>query len=91
MVLASLSSDQVEGGRKKRYAGILCCEAAVSLQNASAHLHTWLFSVQAYQEAVIVNMLEVFLYHDYAAEALGDSIVDLVDFCMRKVSFMIRL
>jgi hypothetical protein len=36
-------------------------------------------------------MLEVFLYHDYAAEALGDSIVDLVDFCMRKVSYMIRL
>ena len=38
-----------------------------------------------------MNMLEVFLYHDYAAEALGDAIVDLVDFCMRKVTFMIRL
>lgn len=46
---------------------------------------------QTYQEGVIINMLEVFMYHDYAAEALGDGVVDLIDFCMRKVSHLIRM
>lgn len=43
-----------------------------------------------YQQAVIANLLEVILYHESAAEALGDSVVDLADWCVRQVQFLIR-
>lgn len=44
-----------------------------------------------HHEEVIANILESFLYHDYAAESLGDSLVDLVDYCARCVARLIAL
>lgn len=42
-----------------------------------------------HHEAVLVNLLEVFLYHQHAAEALGDGIVDLVDYISRRLGELI--
>jgi hypothetical protein len=44
-----------------------------------------------HHEEVVFNMLESFLYHDYAAEALGDALIDLVDYCTRAVAHLIAL
>eukprot|EP00750_Incisomonas_marina_P002104 INCI12085.1.p1 GENE.INCI12085.1~~INCI12085.1.p1 ORF type:complete len:658 (-),score=153.55 INCI12085.1:14-1987(-) len=41
-----------------------------------------------YHEVALVNLLEIVLYHDYAAEAAGDAILELVDYCARKVAFL---
>jgi hypothetical protein len=38
-----------------------------------------------YHEATILNLLEVFLYHDHACEALGDNLIEVIDYCMRKL------
>lgn len=50
-------------------------------------------SLRAYylihHEAVLVNLLEVFLFHSYAAEALGDGLVDLVDYIARRMRELI--
>ena len=52
-------------------------------------------SLRAYfclhHEEVLVNLLELFLYHDYAATALGDGIVDLIDYCVRRVTHLVSL
>jgi zinc finger MYND domain-containing protein 10 len=42
-----------------------------------------------HHESVLCNLLEVLLFHDYAAEALGDGLIDLVDYCCRQVSSLI--
>ena len=42
-----------------------------------------------HHESVLCNLLEVLLYHDYAAQALGDGLIDLVDYCCRQVSALI--
>ena len=39
-----------------------------------------------YQEAILCNLLEVLLYHDYAVEACGDLVIELVDFTCRQVN-----
>lgn len=44
---------------------------------------------QLYHEAVLVNMLEVFCFHDYALEAMGDGLVDLIDYVMRRVAELV--
>ncbi len=44
-----------------------------------------------HHEALLVNALEVFLYHDYAALALGDGIIDLIDYCVRRVTHLVSL
>jgi hypothetical protein len=44
-----------------------------------------------HHEAVLVNLFEVFLYHDYAALALGDGIIDLIDYCVRRVTHLVSL
>lgn len=78
-------------GGAEQHAGVLCSAwARFCWLHETPHSQPPL-PPQAYQEAVIVNMLEVFLYHDYAAEALGDGVVDLIDFAMRKVTYLIRL
>lgn len=50
-------------------------------------------SLRAYylmhHEAVLVNLLEVFFYHSHAAEALGDGLVDLVDYISRRMGELI--
>ena len=42
-----------------------------------------------YHEATLCNLLECLLYHDYAAEALGECASELVDFCARKIAFLV--
>lgn len=44
-----------------------------------------------HNECVLSNLLECLLYHDYAAEALGDSLLDLIDYCSRRVTTLIQL
>mmetsp|Transcript_20311 Transcript_20311/g.64900 ORF Transcript_20311/g.64900 Transcript_20311/m.64900 type:complete len:409 (+) Transcript_20311:599-1825(+) len=41
-----------------------------------------------YHEAVLLNLLEVLMYHQHAAEALEDEMVDLVDVCARKMTLL---
>ena len=41
-----------------------------------------------YHQAILINLLEVILYHDYVAESAGDAILDLVDFCARQVVYL---
>jgi len=41
-----------------------------------------------YHEAALCNLLEVVLYHDYVAQACGDTILDLLDYCCRRVAFL---
>jgi len=52
------------------------------------------FSIRGYhtvfQEAAICNLLEVVLYHDYAAQACGDMLLELVDYCCRRVRWLAR-
>ena len=43
-----------------------------------------------YHEATLANMLECMLYHDYAAQAFGDSVIELVDYCARKIAYLVR-
>jgi zinc finger MYND domain-containing protein 10 len=38
-----------------------------------------------YHEATVLNLLEVFLYHEHAAEAMGEALLELIDYCMRKI------
>ncbi|KAI0223920.1 Zinc finger MYND domain-containing protein 10 [Lamellibrachia satsuma] len=42
-----------------------------------------------YHEATLVNLLETTLYHQEAAEAGGDAMLDLTDYCYRKVTDLI--
>lgn len=44
-----------------------------------------------YHQATLINLLEVILYHDYVAQAAGDIVIDLVDFCARQVNFLNRM
>jgi hypothetical protein len=39
-----------------------------------------------YHEATVVNLLECFLYHKHVCEAGGEKILELVDYCARKLS-----
>uniref|UniRef100_A0A7S2RRX2 Uncharacterized protein n=1 Tax=Mucochytrium quahogii TaxID=96639 RepID=A0A7S2RRX2_9STRA len=45
----------------------------------------------AYQEGAICNLLEVVLYHDYAALACGDMLIELVDYCCRRVRWLCEM
>jgi hypothetical protein len=44
--------------------------------------------LQLYHEATIVNLLEVVLFHKHACVACGDAIVELVDYCHRKLTYL---
>lgn len=48
-----------------------------------------LLSVQLYHEAVLVNLLEVLLFHDSAVSCLQDEIDELIDYCYRKMADLI--
>mmetsp|Transcript_8990 Transcript_8990/g.33923 ORF Transcript_8990/g.33923 Transcript_8990/m.33923 type:complete len:382 (+) Transcript_8990:72-1217(+) len=39
-----------------------------------------------YHEAVLCNLLETILFHDYGVEALQDSVLEFVDYCARKLT-----
>lgn len=43
-----------------------------------------------YHEVSTVNFLEVLLYHRSACEAADDTLVELIDYCYRKFSTMVR-
>ncbi|KAJ3171707.1 CRISPR-associated protein 1 [Geranomyces variabilis] len=38
-----------------------------------------------YHEATVLNLLEIVLYNEPSVTALGDSVVDLIDYCARKL------
>ena len=42
-----------------------------------------------HHESVVANLLECVLFHDYAAQALGDGVVDLIDYCARQVARLV--
>jgi len=42
-----------------------------------------------YHEAVLINLLESVLYHKQACEAAGDMIVELTDYCHRKLVWLL--
>jgi len=41
-----------------------------------------------YHEATLANLLETVMYHDYAAESVGDSIIELIDWCARRLIYL---
>jgi len=41
-----------------------------------------------FHEATLYNLLEVCLFHDYALQACGDGLIDLLDCCVRRVHFL---
>merc|ERR1719473_2679510 len=41
-----------------------------------------------YHEASVCNLLECFLFHEHACEALGEALLEVIDFCMRKVLYL---
>jgi len=41
-----------------------------------------------YHEATLANLLETIFYHDYAAESVGDSIIELIDWCARRLIYL---
>lgn len=45
----------------------------------------------AFQEATICNLLEVVLYHDYAAQSCGETILEVVDYCCRRLQWLTDL
>ncbi|EER01934.1 MYND finger protein, putative [Perkinsus marinus ATCC 50983] len=47
--------------------------------------------VPLYHEATVINLLEVFLFHQDGVEAAGDATVDLVDYCSSKLAGLLEL
>ena len=41
-----------------------------------------------YHEATLANLLETVFYHDYAAESVGNSIIELIDWCARRLIYL---
>ena len=66
-------------------------------QNAYPLLKNWLEKNNSikgylllYQEGVLTNLLEALMYHKQACEAAGDLILELVDYCHRKLMFLLN-
>jgi len=45
---------------------------------------------KVYHEISTLNILEVLMFHRSACEAADDSLVELIDYCYRKFSNMVR-
>eukprot|EP00747_Dinoflagellata_sp_TGD_P183381 gnl/TRDRNA2_/TRDRNA2_38216_c0_seq1.p1 gnl/TRDRNA2_/TRDRNA2_38216_c0~~gnl/TRDRNA2_/TRDRNA2_38216_c0_seq1.p1 ORF type:complete len:625 (+),score=148.44 gnl/TRDRNA2_/TRDRNA2_38216_c0_seq1:84-1958(+) len=45
--------------------------------------------IPVYHEASVANLLECCLYHRTACEEAGDALVDLVDWCVRKLRYLV--
>ncbi|KAM4613699.1 zinc finger MYND domain-containing protein 10 [Polymixia lowei] len=41
-----------------------------------------------YHEATVINLLETIMFHKDSCEAAGDSVLDLVDYCHRKLTLL---
>ena len=66
-------------------------------QNAYPLIKDWLAknnSIKGYMllfhEGVLANMLEALLYHKQGCDAAGDAIIELVDYCHRKLMFLLN-
>lgn len=44
-----------------------------------------------YHELAVISLLETVLYHENSCEALGDAVVDLIDYCVHGVTQLIGL
>lgn len=44
-----------------------------------------------YHELTVVSLLETVLYHENSCEALGDAVIDLIDYCVHGVTQLIGL
>lgn len=42
-----------------------------------------------YHEATITNLFEIIFFHKHAVESLGDDLMELVDFCARKIQHLV--
>uniref|UniRef100_A0A8C1AA81 Zinc finger MYND domain-containing protein 10 n=2 Tax=Cyprinus carpio TaxID=7962 RepID=A0A8C1AA81_CYPCA len=49
---------------------------------------TFLLYMVIHHEATIINLLETIMYHKESSEAAGDSVLDLVDYCHRKLTLL---
>ncbi len=47
--------------------------------------------IQCYHEAMICNLLEVAMFHEHVVESASGCMMELVDYCMRKVTWLITL
>lgn len=59
---------------------------------ATAVANTLACALQVYHEATLTNLLEVAFYHEHVVESLDDDLLlELVDYCVRKVTWLIGL
>lgn len=45
--------------------------------------------IPVYHEASVINLLEICLYHRTSCEEAGDALIDLVDYCVRKLRHLL--
>jgi len=46
--------------------------------------------IPIYHEATCINLIEVLLFHRTSCETAGDALVDLVDYCYRKLTYLVN-
>ena len=51
-------------------------------------MQIFLFLFQLYHEATLANLLETVLFHQEACESAGETILDLADYCYRKLAML---
>ncbi|TRY95184.1 hypothetical protein DNTS_032480 [Danionella cerebrum] len=49
---------------------------------------TFLLYTVIHHEATVINLLETIMYHKESSEAAGDCVLDLVDYCHRKLTLL---
>jgi hypothetical protein len=47
--------------------------------------------IPVYHEASVANLLEICLFHRTSCEEAGDALVDLVDYCVRKLRYLLSV
>lgn len=52
---------------------------------------TFMMYTVFYHEATIVSMIEIVLYHENGCDALGESALDLIDYCVQGITHLIGL
>ena len=45
--------------------------------------------IQLYHEVTVANLLETILFHSDACESSEDGVLDLIDYCYRKISISV--
>ena len=59
------------------------------LEEDIAHMTCLRNYLPLYHEASLINLLEILLYHESSAQVAGDALVDLVDYCYRKLTYLV--